>query len=186
MGQLRNQRHENFCHQIIEAARFGRTQGQAYSRAGFKADGHAAEVAASRLMKNADIRARLAELSQPAVRKTRATVETLSEQFDRVFDGAIASEQFGAAGNAASFKAKMLGFMRERLEVGGPGSFESAKTVEEVGDRLIEDMGSPAAALELIDYMRRLVEERAAGAALDVSPTKEWRSMPERRGRLRA
>lgn len=184
MAQLRNQRHENFCHQIIEAARFGRTQGQAYSRAGFKADGASAEANASRLLTNANIRARLAELGQPTVRRTRATVDTLSEQFDRVFDGAIASEQFGAAGNAASFKAKLLGFMRDKLEVGGVGEFDKCQTAEEVVDRMIADAGSAAAVLDQLDDMRRLIEQRAAGAALDVSPTVNGRRVSETRRRL--
>jgi hypothetical protein len=37
------------------------------------------------------------ELSEGAARKTRATVDTLAAQFDAVFDGAMASEQFGPA-----------------------------------------------------------------------------------------
>lgn len=70
MVPLKNQKHEAVCHQIIEAAKYGRTQGQAYSRAGFKTDGAAAEANASRLLKNANIQIRLAELGQPAAPTT--------------------------------------------------------------------------------------------------------------------
>ncbi|MCP3444194.1 terminase small subunit [Bradyrhizobium sp. CCGUVB14] len=181
MPALKNTKHEFFCHQIIEAARFGRTQGQAYSRAGFKADGAAAEANASRLLRNANIQARLAELGAPAARRVRATVDTLADQLDEVFAGASGDRQWGAAGSAAALKAKLLGLMRDRLEVGTPGSFDDCKTPGEVVDRIIEDAGSAQAALAQLDDMRVLIEARAAGAALDVTSLVEWPSMPERR-----
>jgi hypothetical protein len=183
MPALKNTRHEFFCHQIIEAARFGRTQGQAYSRAGFKADGAAAEANASRLLRNANIRARLAELGAPAARRARATVDTLAAQLDEVFAGASGDKQWGAAGSAAALKAKLLGFMREKLEVGGPGDFAAAETPDEVVDRMIEDWGAQEA-LQVADLIKRLIEERASGRALDVTPTRQWPSMVERRRAL--
>jgi hypothetical protein len=161
MPVLKNPKHETFCHQIIEGARFGRTQGQAYSRAGFKADGHAAEVSASRLLKNADIQARLVELGQPAARKTRATVDTLAAQFDAVFDGAMGSAQFGAAGSAAAAKSKLLGFMRERLEVGPAGAFDACETTEDIMRRLLADQ-TPGEALASLDVLRGEIERHAA------------------------
>ncbi|MGM4870677.1 terminase small subunit [Bradyrhizobium sp. 956_D2_N1_5] len=181
MAPLRNQRHENFCHQIIEAARFGRTQGQAYSRAGFKADGASAEANASRLLTDANIQARIAELGRPTARRTRATVDTLAAQLDEVFAGASGDKQWGAAGSATALKAKLLGFMRDKLELGGPGDFAVAETPDEVVDRMIEDWGAQEA-LRVADLIKRLIEERVAGAAFDVTPpAKRWSSMPERR-----
>jgi hypothetical protein len=41
----------------------------------------------------------------------------------------MGAAQFGAAGSAAAAKSKLLGFMRERIEIGAPGEFaECAKT----------------------------------------------------------
>jgi hypothetical protein len=57
-----------------------------------------------------------------------------SEQLDRVFDGALNAEQFGAAGNAAGLKARLLGFMREKIEIGGAGEFDKCQTPDECVD----------------------------------------------------
>jgi hypothetical protein len=121
MPALKNQKHEIFCRKLIEAAKSGKTQGWAYREAGYDCESGAREAAASRLLKTVKISDRLAELSAPAVRKTRATIDTLAEQFDAVFEGAMGSAQFGAAGQATAAKSKLLGFMREKVEIGGPG-----------------------------------------------------------------
>jgi len=42
-----------------------------------------------------------------------ATVDDIAQQFDRVYDGATDDRQWGAAGSAASSKAKLLGHMRD-------------------------------------------------------------------------
>jgi hypothetical protein len=177
MPALKNAKHEAFCQLILQGAKNGWTQGECYQRAGYRASGHAAEVAASRVMKNVDIRQRLNELAAPAVRKTRATVDTLADQFDAVFDGAMGNAQFGAAGSAAAAKAKLLGFMREKIEVGGPGEFDNCETKDDVISRMISLAGSVQAALDQIDEARRLIAERAAEQAVDVTPpTKQRRS----------
>jgi len=168
MPVLTNPRHEAFCQQIIEGARYGRTQAQAYSRAGFRADGHSAAMAASRLMKKDDIRGRIAELTAPVVRKTRATVDTLAEQFDVVFDGAVGDAHWGAAGSAAGLKAKLLGFMREKIEIGGPGMFDPCETREQVADRMLDECGSLEAALAGFDELRASLIDAAARRARPV------------------
>ncbi|MET4384358.1 hypothetical protein ABIB73_000093 [Bradyrhizobium sp. F1.4.3] len=182
MAQLRNQRHELFANLIVQAPKSGMSNTACYLACGYNAEGNAAEVAASRLLSSDKIRQRIAELTAPIVKKTRTTVDTLAAQLDEVFAGAAVDKQWGAAGSAAALKAKLLGFMRDKLEVGAPGSFDDLHTVEEVADRMIEDSSSPAAVLEVLDAMRRLVEQRAAGAALNVTPTR-WLSMSERRHR---
>lgn len=179
---LKNLKHEAFCRELLEGTKKGWNAAEAY-RLVYGTEGHVSESAASRLLKNVEVQARIAELTEPAARKTRTTVDTLAAQLDEVFAGAAGDKQWGAAGSAAALKAKLLGFMRDKLEVGGPGSFDDLHTVEQVADRLIDDAGSPAAALAQLDQMRQLVEQRAAGAALDVMPTR-WLSMTERRRRL--
>jgi hypothetical protein len=57
-----------------------------------------------------------------------------------VVDGAMGSAQFGAAGSAAAAKAKLLGFMRERLELGPPGSFDAYKSLQEVAIKTLEQL----------------------------------------------
>jgi hypothetical protein len=170
MPALKNSKHEGFCHLIPQGAKNGWTQGECYQRAGYRASGHAAEVAASRLMKKVDIQQRLTELAAPAIKRTRATIDALVEQFDQVFDGAMGSAQFGAAGSAAAAKAKLLGFMREKIEIGGVGQFDQCQSPEEVIEALLTHHESPAAALAQLDELRGMIEAYASSHAAVISP----------------
>lgn len=88
----------------------------------------------------------------------------MAEQFDRVFDGAVSAEQYGAASNAAGLKAKLLGFMRTQIEIGAPGEFGGCQTTEDVMQVLMtgESAGS---ILESLAALRELVEAYAANNA---------------------
>src|ERR1700741_3746767 len=130
MGTLRNPRHELFCQYIATSPKTGWPQGRCYTEAGFKTADRSADACAARLLTEANIQNRIAELLAPTVKKTRATVDSLAAQFDAVFEGAMGNAQFGAAGSAASAKAKLLGFMREQIEIGGPGEFARCETAE--------------------------------------------------------
>src|SRR5260370_21528273 len=120
MAQLKNPRHEMFAQNIATVAKTKWSQGRCYSEAGFRTDDRSADACAARLLTKANVMARIEELLAPTVRKTRTTVDSLSEQFDRVFDGAFGAAQFGAAGAAASAKAKLLGLLRHRVEFDCP------------------------------------------------------------------
>ncbi len=76
MPELKNFRHERFAQNIAK----GMNSGTGYTAAGYKATRHSAEVAASRLLKNDDIRARIAELTAPALAKTETTVERVLQE----------------------------------------------------------------------------------------------------------
>ena len=76
MPELQNMRRERFAQNIAK----GLPNGPAYAAAGYKAKSHSADVAASRLLKNDDIRARIAELTAPALAQTEATVERVLQE----------------------------------------------------------------------------------------------------------
>jgi len=164
MPALRNPRHELFCQLIPQGVKNGWSQADIYRRCGYKAAGHSAEVLASNLLKNIEVQRRIAEITAPAVRKARVTTETLIDQFDAVFDGAMSDKQFGAASSAASVKAKLTGFLRERMEVGAPGSFDACETTEDVMRVLLADQ-SAAEALASLDVLRKEIERHAASHA---------------------
>ncbi len=84
MGILPNARHERFAQNKAK----GESTGPAYTAAGYKATGHSAEAAGGRLLKNVEVRDRIAELQgstakqitdvrDAARRHTLAAVETL-------------------------------------------------------------------------------------------------------------
>jgi hypothetical protein len=170
MPALKNLRHEAFAQLIVRAPKRGMSNAQCYRDAGYQVPpGPGCDASASKLLSSGKVQARIAELIQPTVRKARATVDTLAEQFDEVFRGAMGSAQFGAAGQAAAAKSKLLGFMRERLEVGGVGEFDRLNSREEITDKLLETQ-TPAEAIEHLEELRRMIEERAAHYAKNVTP----------------
>jgi hypothetical protein len=179
MTTLRNVKHERFAQNIATSTKTKWSNGRCYSEAGFKTDNRSADACAARLLTNANVSARIKELLAPAVQKTRTTVDTLAEQFDRVFDGALEAEQFGAAGNAAGLKAKLLGFMREKIEIGSAGQFDECRTTEEVIAKLLTEHESPAAALAELDELRRMIEDYAATHATLVPAAEPARPRPD-------
>ena len=84
MTILKNARHERFAQNKAK----GMSIGPAYTAAGYKATGHSAEVTGARLLKNVEVRNRIAELQGSAAKQitdvrdaarqhTLAAVETL-------------------------------------------------------------------------------------------------------------
>jgi hypothetical protein len=137
-------KHEQFVQLIVRGTRYGWTQGEAYQRAGFRSVGHAAEVCASRLLKKADIQARLAELSAPAFKKAQVTVESLLAELEANIAGATAAQQHGAVNGSVQLMAKLRGLLTDRIEVGGAGAFSPA-SVDEVIESVGRELGPEAA-----------------------------------------
>jgi hypothetical protein len=137
-------KHEQFVQLVVRGTRYGWTQGEAYQRAGFRSVGHAAEVCASRLLKKADIQARLAELSAPAFKKAQVTVESLLAELEANIAGATAAQQHGAVNGSVQLMAKLRGLLTDRVEIGGPGAF-APSTVEEVLEQVSRELGPGAA-----------------------------------------
>jgi hypothetical protein len=174
---LRNQKHERFAQNIATSTQTKWSNGRCYSEAGFKTDNRSADACAARLLTNANVAARIEELLAPTVRKTRTTVDTLAEQFDRVFSGALNAEQFGAAGNAAGLKARLLGFMRTQIEIGSAGSFDACETTEQVVAALLADMTS-SEVLASLAFLQQEIEAFAARNATLVPAIEPARPRP--------
>jgi hypothetical protein len=169
MPPLKNQKHENFANLIVHGARNGWTQGECYQRAGYRASGHAAEVAASRLLKNVDIQGRRTELAKPATQKTQITAESLIADLDRVIEGASQSSQWSSVNRAIELRGKLKGFLVDRIEIGKPGDFAACGSFPEIIVRLLEDVGDDAPAwLAIIDQMREAIVKHTADRAIPV------------------
>lgn len=170
MAPLTNAKRELFCQQIIEGTKFSRTQGDAYIRSGYRASGHAAETNASRLLKNADIQRRLAELGGKGARNARVTAQSLIEKLDVVFNGSVADKQYSAAGRAVETQGKLAGVMIDRTEIGGPGEFAEIKNVDDVARAILAESSledALAVYVEIRDALLRIAAERAQ----DVTPS---------------
>jgi hypothetical protein len=174
MTQL-SARHELFVRKVIEAAKTGRSQGWAYLQSGYDCTPAAADMASSRLIKTDKIQARLAELSAPATRKTRVTVESLLAQLEATVAGVTEAKQFGAVKGSVALIGKLTGLLRERLEVGAVGTFDGIVTMLDAIERMVSDfdspqvqLGGPHELLACLDEMREALVDYLANRAEDV------------------
>jgi len=164
MPVLKNPRHELFAQRIATSPKTGLSQGQCYEAAGFKTDGRSADACAARLLTDANVRARLAELLEPAARKTRVTVESLLDELKRTIDDAREAKQHAVVVSSLTLAAKLVGLLVERAEIAGPGGFAGCETVDEVAAKMLDET-SLDDALQNLDVMReammRIASDRA-------------------------
>jgi hypothetical protein len=116
MPPLKNPRHERFAQEVAQAA----DAAVAYRSAGYAPNGCAAEAGAARLLKNADVAARVAELkTAPATADTAAempTNATAIREFEEAQQLALRKGQAAAAVSATMAKARLAGLLAEKPE----------------------------------------------------------------------
>ncbi len=104
MAKLDNPRHESFCREyVIDVT----NQAAAAIRAGYSAKTAASQ--ASRLLKNVNVAARVAELQAEAAERNEVTVDNVIAELVDLRDGAKAAKQFGPAIRAEELRGKTLG-----------------------------------------------------------------------------
>jgi terminase small subunit-like protein len=164
MPQLENLKWEQFCRKMLRASQQGLSQGWAYGEV-YKVTGRVADTAASRLLKNEQIRKRIAELAAPAERRAKLSAADAIAKLDRVYTGALSAEQYSAAGRAAEVQSKISGLMIDKLEVGRVGDFSACNSVEEVTAKMLQDLADPREALATLDEMRAALADAIANEA---------------------
>ena len=174
MPMLHNPKHERFCQTVVRGVAEGLSQAQIYRMAGYKAEGHAAAMAASRLMKKDDIRSRIAELKAPAVKKTQITVEVLLNKLEANIVGAEAKGQHGAVNGSIGLMAQLRGLLIDRHEITEVGPFDRCESIPDVVRLMLEDQ-TPAEALELIGILAQEIERQVADHAtlVEVEPARQ-------------
>ena len=137
MPILRNPRHEKFATEIVA----GKSAAEAYELAGYKPNyGNCI-----RLKGNERVSARVAELQHDCAVRAEVTVASVLDELEVARKLALKHRQASAAVQASMGKARILGLIIDRREVGEPGAFDS-KTDEE----LMEEARNRAAALGLL------------------------------------
>ena len=122
MPVLKNPKWERFAQELAK----GRSQVEAYERAGYKPD----SGAANRLSGNVSIQARVAELQNKVAERTEITLQSLLEDAERIQRGAERDGQWTAANAALQSKAKLAGKWIDRHEHGAAGAFEALSDAE--------------------------------------------------------
>lgn len=142
MPALRNPRRERFCHLFVKCG----VATTAYARAGYTIGPyHSVATNGSRLLKNADVKARIEELRRHMTARTAVTVQSLAEELDEARALALRTEQPSAAVQASTVKAKLFGHLVDRKEVGKPGDFTSAESAADVLEIVRKELGDDAA-----------------------------------------
>lgn len=142
MRALKNHRHERFAQELARTA----DPAAAYRSAGYRSDGAVAETRASRLLQNASVATRIAELrttpatAMPAPEVTPATAVPVPEitpatatiEFEAARKLALEKGQASAAVSATLAKAKLAGLFAKKSEsttkraVGFDGNYNEA------------------------------------------------------------
>lgn len=125
---LDNPRHEAFA----QARAQGRTQDDAYTDAGFRAN----SSNAARLNGNERVLARVKELQAATAADAVVSAATLSEQLEDIRLKAIAANQMGAAAQAVMGRAKLHGLIIDKAEVKDVTPMDPAQRQAEI-DRLL-------------------------------------------------
>jgi hypothetical protein len=173
MAPLKLPRHEKFAQEVARSPKTGKSITQCYEESGYTSKGNASEVSASRLLSSPKVKDRVDEIMRPAVRKARVSVESLLIELETTIADARGAKQHGVVVNALASSAKLVGLLRDRIEIGSPGEFTRGDTIEamitELGD------GDAAVALAAIDEIMAAVrvdlEARASARAVIVDPT---------------
>jgi hypothetical protein len=130
-------------------------------RAGYKTSGHGSEVAASRLLKDVEVKGRLDELARPAVQKTRISVESLLSELETTIADARAAKQNTVVVQALTLSAKLVGLLKEKVVI----EHNYGGDREQILSRLEQRHGREAmdvlrAALDKADFATPLIEKR--------------------------
>jgi Terminase small subunit len=149
MPALKNPRHEAFAQAIfigIFRPDLYPTHGTAYNAAGYRAKnarkpGGAAEANASRLLKNAKIFDRIAELQREAAESTKETIDKCVAELNEDRRDAKAQGQHSAAISAVMGKAKLLGLVTDKHEDVTKPDFSKATSLNDLGLKLLQAVG---------------------------------------------
>jgi hypothetical protein len=138
MGPLCNPRHEKFARLIWAADAKRYRRGLAYQAAGYRArfdldrpaKASPADVNASRLLKNAKVKARIQEIAAMAAKRHEISEDSLLDELEQARLAALENQQSSAAVAATMGKAKLCGMLVERKETGKPGDFDNMSIEE--------------------------------------------------------
>jgi hypothetical protein len=161
-GPLSNTRHEAFARALFERPKTGMTLAQCYELAGYKTKGHASETMASRLSFAEHIQARVSELQGAVARKAVISIESICAELDEANAVAKVHGQAGAMVSASTLRAKLAGLLKEKVEVSGPEPFSQCKTMAELAENILRELGILHPNAEQVEQAKGLMEAHNA------------------------
>ena len=107
-----NSRQESFAQHVAQ----GCTGREAYQKAGYAVSDLVADANASRLLSNARVSERVAELQARHASRAEVTVDELVSKLERLYDLALENRQSSAGVQAVMGIGKLLGLIIDRSE----------------------------------------------------------------------
>jgi terminase small subunit-like protein len=142
MPALRNLRHERFARAFIKT----NVAARAYAKAGYIATTRSSlDTCASRLLRHAQVKRRIAELRKQMAARNRISLDSLLD--DLAADRALARTlgQPSAAIAATQLTARLCGLLVDRKESGQPGEFAGLQSEAEVLALVRRELGDDSA-----------------------------------------
>jgi hypothetical protein len=142
MPALRNLRHERFARAFIKT----NVAARAYAQAGYIATTRSSlDTCASRLLRHAQVKRRIAELRKQMAARNRISLDSLLD--DLAADRALARTlgQPSAAIAATQLTARLCGLLVDRKESGQPGEFAGLQSEAEVLALVRRELGDDSA-----------------------------------------
>ncbi|WP_315730206.1 hypothetical protein [Bradyrhizobium sp. SZCCHNRI2010] len=181
---LRNAKWERFAINVFKNPQW--SLAKSYEAAGYKSRNHSSEMAASRLMKNDEIRMRIEELSRPVARRAGLSLEYLIPKIEAAIADAKRDGAHGSVMSGHTLLLKIAELAEER-NAGEAAQYGGATDAEGILDTIRDLIGdAPAAvvaaaitsdvyakdvdkALQLIDEIKVGLIERVSAKAVLVS-----------------
>jgi Terminase small subunit len=142
MPVLKNIRHEKFIREYLKTDFNG---AEAYRRVYPRHRPDIACVSASQLLRVPKVKARLREVQEAIIKRSDITVDKILTEYEDARQLAIAQQKPEAMLNASEKKAKLVGLLVDRREVGNVGDFEQMTDISQILEKVREDAGAEAA-----------------------------------------
>jgi hypothetical protein len=142
MPALKNMRHEKFIREYLKTDFNG---AEAYRRVYPRHKPNIAKVSASRLLTSANLQRRLREVQEAVIKRSDITVDRILTEYEDARQLAIAREKPEAMLNASEKKAKLVGLLVDRREIGNAGDFEQMTDVSQILEKVRQEAGLEAA-----------------------------------------
>jgi len=142
MAALKNVRHEIFIREYVACDFNG---AEAYRRV---YPGHRPDIAcvsACQLLRVPKVRERLREVQEAIIKRSDITVDRILTEYEDARQLAIAQEKPEAMLNASEKKAKLVGLLVDRREVGNVGDFEQMTDISQILEKVRQEAGVEAA-----------------------------------------
>src|SRR5512135_903969 len=146
MPVLKNPRWERLAQELAQ----NKTATEAMQLAGYSDPRNS-----TRLTKKEEIRRRIDELQSRGAERAEVSVASLLAELEDARQKASNLDQLSAAVRAIEAKATVSGLLVQKIEIGGPGSFDDCESTEDIADKMLTGPGGPIEGFRPVDERDR-------------------------------